>query len=84
MKIKPATCVHKEFQNDMKLVLAKHHDTLTGMEMLALCAHLVGVVLAAQDPKKGTMDQALAVIGKNIELGNEDAMRPFMETIGNA
>lgn len=71
--IKPTT-KHHAFRGDLIALLKKYAGNLNAAEMLALSAHLVGQILAMQDQRTVTREMALEVVGKNIEIGNAEAI----------
>ena len=84
MKVKSTSAVHREFNDAMKAVLAQFKDRLTGIEMLAVASHLVGVLIAVQDQRRVTREMALDLVAKNIEAGNAEAIESLHRTEGNA
>jgi hypothetical protein len=84
MKTRGPSSVAKEFNDATKALLAEFNDKLSAMEMLAVTAHLVGVLIALQDQRKMTREMALELVGQNIEAGNAEAMKSVMTTEGNA
>lgn len=69
---------HAEFNDAMKEVLARFKDRLNGHEMLAVAAHLVGVLVALQDQNKYTPDDVMEMVARNIEAGNAEALQEFL------
>lgn len=57
---------------------------LSALEMLALAANLVGKLIAMQDAAKITPAQAMEIVGKNIEQGNQEAQLQIQEPAGRA
>lgn len=75
---------HDALMADFKAVLRKH-EHLHPVEMLAIAAQLVGNLIAFQDQRALTPDQAIAMVSKNIEVGNQLAIDTVLgETKGNA
>lgn len=62
------------FRDDLLELLRKHAGHLDGSEMLALSAYTVGQIIAMQDPLKVAPNDALTLVGNNIELGNAHAI----------
>lgn len=48
---------------------------LEPVEMLALVSQLVGNLIALQDWRSMTSDRAILIVTRNIEAGNQEAMR---------
>lgn len=84
MKTKTATLVHQEFNDAMKAVLVQFKDRLSGMEMLAVASHLVGVLIAVQDQRAVTREMALELVSQNIEAGNAEAINGLLKSEGSA
>lgn len=59
------------FRNDMLEVLSRHAGDLPADQMLSVAAYFVGQLIALQDQRTMTPDQALGLVSDNIELGNE-------------
>jgi hypothetical protein len=65
---------HHNFRNEVINLLKKYAGRLDASEMLALCAHLTGQMIALQDQRKLTPAEAMELVGKNIEKGNQEAV----------
>ena len=48
---------------------------LTPEEMLGIVCQLVGNLIAMQDQRKYTADAVMRMVSKNIEAGNQEAIR---------
>lgn len=68
--ITPTNVDHEAFYQDLAGVLRKHGGKLSSREMLAIAANMVGKIVALQDQRTTTPKQAMAIVAKNIELGN--------------
>jgi hypothetical protein len=64
------------------VVMGKHN--ISDIECMCLLSHILGQVLAMQDQRAISSEQALEVVQRNIEAGNRDAIRGIMETVGSA
>jgi len=84
MRTREPSSVAKEFNDATKALLAEFKDQLNAMEMLAVTAHLVGVLIALQDQRKVTREMALELVTQNIEAGNAEAIGSLHETEGTA
>ena len=71
------------FQDLCKLV-SKHADKLSSLELLAVAANMVGKLVALQDQRTVTPAEAMEVVAKNLELGNQQVMKQLAATRGNA
>ena len=72
---------HAAFRTEL---LDKHAGKLDASEMLALASHAVGQLIAFQDQRKMTPDLAMAVVSRNIEQGNREAMNAVSVTKGSS
>ena len=84
MKVKTAQPKHTAFRDDLVAVLRKHGDQVTAPEMLALAAHLTGQLIALQDQRTMTPDQAMQIVAANIEQGNQEVIGGLLSTEGMA
>ncbi len=84
MKTRTPSPAAKEFNDATKALLAEFKDKLSAMEMLAVTAHLVGVLIAVQDQKMVTREMAMELVAQNIEAGNAEAIKSLMESKGTA
>ena len=69
---------------DVCALLAEHKDKLTAIEMLAIAANLVGKLVAMQDQSAITPEQAMQLVSRNIEHGNQQAIAAMTDTAGMA
>jgi hypothetical protein len=72
------------FREDVLALLSKHAGRLPAEQMLALAGHLVGQCIAFQDQRLMTADRAMAIVLRNIELGNGEAVAGLTKTVGRA
>ena len=68
--VKPGIA-HQTFYEDFAELLKKHDGNLDALEMLALVSNLVGKLVAMQDQRKVTPQQAMDVVRTNLEAGNK-------------
>ena len=78
------TINHIKYMDDLKALIAKHGAGLTGPELLALSAQMVGNIIALQDQKTMTSDQAIMIVSKNMEIGNKVVLDQMANHIGTA
>lgn len=81
MKAKPE---HEVAYQELVALCSKHKDKVTAEELLAIAANLVGKLMALQDQRTMTPRMAFEIVLKNVEAGNQQAMRELTETKGNA
>lgn len=62
---------HDALRIDLLQLVGKYADQMDREEMLAVAAHIVGQIVAVQDPTSMTHADAFELIAKNIEMGNK-------------
>ncbi len=75
---------HNRFHKDVTKLLDKYAGKLTAQEMLALSARLVGQLIAMQDQRKLTSEEAMGLVIENIRNGNLQVIAELQKTKGNA
>lgn len=80
MKAMPPSDIHRAARDAM--VKAMGEFPLTPIEMLALTAQLVGNLIAYQDQRELTAEDAMGLVSANIVEGNEIAIRSLTEKFG--
>lgn len=76
---------HEVAFQDVHALLAKHADKLTAAEMLAVAANLVGKLIAFQDQRRMTPEEAMKIVRLNIEEGNRQAVEHLRDNaVGSA
>jgi hypothetical protein len=73
---------HEALYRDVCMVLDKHAKELPAEECLALVANIVGKVLAFQDQRTMDKERAMAIIARNIEIGNQHVIQEMMNSQG--
>ena len=69
---------HEVAYQDLVALLNKHARKVSSLELLAIGANMVGKMIALQDQHKVTREEALEVVAKNIEIGNQQ-VREILE-----
>lgn len=59
---------------DLVALVQKHAAAMSAVEMLAVAANMVGKLVAMQDQRKITPKQAMEVVAKNVEVGNQQVI----------
>ena len=72
---------HEEFMDNLK---AQMPPGMPAQEILAIVSQFVGQLVALQDQRQMTPDQAMQLVGQNIEIGNQAAIMTLMDTEGEA
>jgi hypothetical protein len=70
---------HDKFMNDLK---AQMPADMPAQDILAVVSQFVGQLIALQDQRQMTPDQAMQVVSQNIEIGNQAAILTLMDTEG--
>ena len=82
MKSYSASSAHRQFYQEFINLVRKYGDKLEKDEILALVSNIVGKLVALQDQRKLTSEQAMEIVAQNIELGNQEAIKELMEQTG--
>lgn len=81
MSVKPTTPEQEVAYQDIAELLAKcGAKGISGLELLAVAANMVGKMMALQDQRVVTPALAIEIVKQNIELGN----RQVVESLLNA
>lgn len=64
---------HKQLSADLVEVIKKYEKRLIPLEILAICSHMVGSVMALVDERNIRSGLALDTVQRNMEAGNEEA-----------
>lgn len=75
---------HEIAYQDLAALLKKHADKLTGMELVAVAANMLGKLVAMQDQRTVTPEIAMEVVAQNIELGNQQVFDLLSKPAGSA
>lgn len=60
------------------LTLISRHPNLSGVEMLAIAANMVGKLIALQDQRTMTLEKAMEIVNENVLLGNQQVIAEIM------
>lgn len=84
-KIVDPTGAQVAFRHALLEVMKQHGAALDAAELLAVASHLVGQLVAMQDQRTMTPAMAMALVGQNIERGNQEAIDSLLlQTGGHA
>ena len=75
--------VHLALRNELVAVATKYKDQLSAPDILSVTAFLVGQVMAFQDQRTMTPEQAINIVRANIEAGNQQAIETTFKGIAN-
>lgn len=84
MSILSAKPEHEVAYQDLMALLNKHADHVTPLELLAIASNAVGKIIALQDQTAVTADQAMQIVARNIEVGNQQVLDRMMQSAGSA
>lgn len=79
MGLRPTAPQHEVAYKDLCKLLDDHSKGMTPLEMLAIAANMVGKLVAMQDQRRTTPAEALEVVAKNLEYGNQQVLQQFAE-----
>lgn len=72
---------HEVAYQDLAKLLQKHIANVSALELLAIASNLVGKLVAMQDQRVISPKSAMELVAKNIEAGNEHAVRELRDSI---
>lgn len=84
MGAKTAKPEHKVAFADVVALMNKHADKITALELLAIAANAVGKMVALQDQRTVTPEQAMKLVADNIEMGNQEAIAALLRSEGRS
>lgn len=84
MSIHQATPEHEILYRELVELVTRHTVNMPPIEILAIAANMVGKLIAMQDQRATSRDQAMDVVIKNLEEGNRQALEQLHNTKGNA
>jgi len=84
MKLQTVRSAHEVAYQDLATLLRKHATDLSAIEMLAVAANMLGKLVAMQDQRTTTPEQAMEIVARNMALGNTQAVAELMKSEGAA
>lgn len=69
---------HQVLYSDLVALLSKYSDKMSGAEMLAVAANMLGKMVAFQDQRTMTPQQAMEIVANNITIGNQQALAEIL------
>lgn len=75
---------HEVAYQDLCTLVSRHADKLSSAELLAIAANMLGKLIAMQDQRTMTSERAMAIVTRNIELGNRQVLQTLHATKGSA
>jgi F420-0:gamma-glutamyl ligase len=82
--IHQAKTEHEVAYQDLCQLVSRHADELTQLDILAIAANMVGKLIALQDQRTLSPSEAMEIVIKNIERGNQQVIEHIERTEGSA
>jgi len=76
---KPTELVHEVAYQELSDLLKKHAGELRSDELLAVAANMVGKLVALQDKRTVTVAQAMELVARNIQYGNQQMIEQLKD-----
>lgn len=74
---------HEVAYQDICALIDKHAtNAMTGVELLAVAANMLGKLIALQDQRTMTRERALEIVMKNLEHGNQQVLLELSQSRG--
>ena len=73
---------HAVAYRDICALVSKHAGKMSSRELLAVAANMLGKLIAMQDQRKLTPAEAMEIVIKNIEHGNQQLLQQLLESKG--
>ena len=74
---------HEVAYQELVQIVNKHAGKLSSLEMLAVASNMLGKLVAMQDQRTTTPEQAMNIVAKNIELGNKQVLEQLSNAKGS-
>ncbi len=84
MSVHLAKPEHEVAYQDLVALVRKHAHELTAMELLAVAANMLGKLVAMQDQRTVMPAIAMALVAKNVEMGNQQVLDELQRSRGQA
>ena len=82
MSIKAPSREHEVAYQEICALCSRHADKLSAQDLLAIAANMLGKLIALQDQRSMTPQQAMRIVSENIRLGNEQALAQIRSASG--
>jgi hypothetical protein len=83
MSVITAKPEHEVAYQDLCALVSKHADKVSAYELLAIAANMLGKLVALQDQRIVTTVDALELISRNVEIGNQQVIEQLSRTCGS-
>lgn len=84
MTLHTARREHEVAYQDLTALVRRHADKLTGLELLAIAANMLGKLVALQDQRSVSPEMAMEIVARNIEEGNRQVLEQIGQSKGSA
>lgn len=75
---------HEAYLTELKACLGNGGKDLPVDQLLAVTSQFVGMLVAAQDQRTMTPERAMAIVARNLEIGNATAIEGLLSPEGRA
>jgi hypothetical protein len=75
---------HEVLYQDLCKLVAKHGDSISAQEMLAVAANMLGKLVAMQDQRTMSPAVAMEIVAQNIEHGNKMVVEQLTQSKGRS
>ena len=65
---------HEVAYQELCALVNRHASKLSALELLAVAANMLGKLVALQDQRSITPSEAMEIVAKNIEYGNQQVL----------
>jgi len=74
---------HEVAYQDLCKLVSKHANELSSLQLLAIAGNMVGKLIAMQDQRSISAEQALEVLFYNLQAGNKQILDQIMQSQGS-
>ncbi len=74
---------HEVAYQDLCKLVSKHANELSSLQLLAIAGNMVGKLIAMQDQRSISAEQALEVVFHNLQAGNKQILDQLMQSQGS-
>ncbi len=84
MNVQQAKPEHEVAYQDICELMHRHAGNLSAIEVLAIAANMLGKLIALQDQRVISPSDAMKIVEKNIETGNQQVIAELLQSKGKA
>ena len=74
---------HEVAYQDLCRLVSKHASELSSLQLLAIAGNMVGKLIAMQDQRSITAEQALEIVFQNLQAGNRQILDQILHSQGS-